>query len=228
MTTLAYAAASKSGFMIPGVFVVLEGIDGSGKSTTALELSRRLAERSLQSVVLREPTEKTDASREIRRILRTVKDIDAAISRELIDLFLIDRLWDLKHQIMPALKASKIVLLDRYFLSTAAYQSANSTDVQAIMQSYLNDNRIRIPDILIYLNLPIESALLRLAERRQLDAFETEARLNLVAHNYSTAITLLRESRPEVQIIELAHALGDEDYEILADTIAAAAARKRA
>jgi len=228
MTTLAYAAATRSGFMIPGVFVVLEGIDGSGKSTTALELSRRLAEHSLQSVVLREPTEKTDASREIRRILRTVQSVNAAVSRELLDLFLIDRLWDLKHQIMPALQAGKIVLLDRYFLSTAAYQSASSTDVQAIMQTYLGDERIRLPDILIYLTLPVESALLRLAERRQLDVFETETRLNLVAHNYSTAITLLRESRPDVQIIELAHALGDEDYEILSDTIAALAARKRA
>ncbi|MFZ5628645.1 MAG: dTMP kinase [Spirochaetota bacterium] len=214
--------------MVPGVFAVLEGIDGSGKSTTALELSRRLAERSLQTVVLREPTEKTDASREIRRILRTVQSVDATVSRELLELFLIDRLWDLKHQIMPALKAGQIVLLDRYFLSTAAYQSADSTDVQAIMQSYLGDERIRMPDVLIHLTLPVEAALMRLEERRQLDVFETETRLNLIAHNYGTAITLLREVRPEVQVIEMAHALADEDFEILADRIAAVAAKKKA
>ena len=213
--------------MATGVFAVLEGIDGSGKSTTALELSRRLEERSLQTVVLREPTEKTDASREIRRILRTVQSVDAAVSRELLDLFLIDRLWDLKHQIIPALKAGKIVLLDRYFLSTAAYQSANTTDVQAIMLSYLGDDRIRMPDILIHLTLPVEAALMRLEERRQLDVFETETRLNLIAHNYGTAITLLRESRPEVQVTELAHALGDEDFDLLTDKIAAVAAKKK-
>jgi dTMP kinase len=214
--------------MVPGVFVVLEGIDGSGKSTTAVELSRRLGERSLQTVVLQEPTGKTDASREIRRILRTVKNIDAAVNRELLDLFLIDRLWDLKHQILPELKAGKIVLLDRYFLSTAAYQSADSAGVQAIMQSYLGDDRIRMPDILIHLILPVEAALMRLEERRQLDVFETETRLNLIAHNYTTAINLLRESRPEVNVIELAHALANEDFEALSDCIAAAAAKKKA
>ncbi len=213
--------------MVLGVFAVLEGIDGSGKSTTAAEISRRLEERSLQTVVLREPTEKTDASREIRRILRTVKNIDAAVSRELLDLFLIDRLWDLKHQIIPALKAGKIVLLDRYFLSTAAYQAATTTDVQAIMQTYLGDERILMPDLLIHLSLPVEAALMRLEERRQLDVFETETRLNLVAHNYRIAINLLREARPEVQIAELNSALGDSDFEALADTIAAAAAGKR-
>jgi dTMP kinase len=214
--------------MVPGIFAVLEGIDGSGKSTTAVELSRRLAERSLQTVVLQEPTGKTDASREIRRILRTVKSVDAGVSRELLDLFLIDRLWDLKHQILPELKAGKIVLLDRYFLSTAAYQSADSAGVQAIMQSYLGDDRIRMPDILIHLTLPVEAALMRLEERRQLDVFETETRLNLIAHNYTTAINLLRESRPEVKVIELAHALADEDFEALSDSIAAAAAKKKA
>ena len=213
--------------MVSGVFAVLEGIDGSGKSTTAGEISRRLGERGFETVILREPTEKTDASREIRRILRTVKSVDAAVSSELLELFLIDRLWDLKHQILPALKSGKIVLLDRYFLSTAAYQSANTTDVQAIMQAYLGDERIVMPDILIYLTLPVEAALMRLEERRQLDVFETETRLNLVAHNYRVAINLLREARPEVHLTELAHVLGDDDFDTLADTIAAAAARKK-
>ncbi|HMY11844.1 MAG TPA: hypothetical protein PKC74_09470 [Turneriella sp.] len=84
-----------------------------------------------------------------------------------------------------------------------------------------------MPDILIHLTLPVEAALMRLEERRQLDVFETETRLNLIAHNYGTAITLLRESRPEVQVIELAHALGDEDFDLLADKIAAVAAKKK-
>lgn len=213
--------------MVTGVFAVLEGIDGSGKSTTALELSRRLEERGLRSVILREPTEKTDASREIRRILRTVRSVDADVSRQLLDLFLIDRLWDIRHQILPALKSGHIVLLDRYFLSTAAYQSANSAEVQTIMQAYLRDERIRMPDLIVHLTLPVEAALMRLENRRQLDVFETETRLNLIAHNYTTAIALLRESRSEVQIVEMAHVLRDEDFEILADTIADRATRKK-
>lgn len=209
-----------------GLFVVLEGIDGSGKSTTAAELKLRLEQRNYRCTVLREPTEKTDASREIRRILRTASSVDEALSKELLDLFLIDRIWDIKNQIAPALRAGQIVILDRYFFSTAAYQAHSVTEVQAIMHGYLSDDRIRMPDHLIHLTLPVEAALMRLEERRQLDVYETETRLNMIAHHYRVAINLLSEVRPEVQITEVAHALGSDDFSKLADELAAAYERK--
>lgn len=209
-----------------GVFVVIEGIDGSGKSTTATEVGRRLADRNFETVLLREPTEKTDASREIRRILRTVKNVDAQVSRELLDLFLIDRLWDIKTQIVPALRSGRIVLLDRYFFSTAAYQAMDNTEVQQIMRTYLEDQRILMPDLVIRLTLPVETAMMRLEERRQLDVFETESRLNLIAHNYTVAFNLLSEARPETEITELRHALEPADFDALADLVEAKARKK--
>lgn len=197
----------------------LEGIDGSGKSTTAAEINHRLQLKNLSCIVLREPTEKTDASREIRRILRTSSNIDERTSRELGELFLIDRLWDLENQIKPALAQRKIVLLDRYYLSTAAYQSADKVSVAKIMADYLADTRILTPHLLIYLNLPVAEAIARLSGRAERDAFENEARLTRVSSLYQEAISIFREARSETKIIEKTSPLTGLDYEGFAETI---------
>ena len=202
-------------------FVVFEGIDGSGKSTAAVEVQKRLEARGLRATLLREPTEKTDASREIRRILRTVKDIDARISAELLDLFLIDRLWDIEHQIKPALAAGSVVLLDRYYLSTAAYQAASTVETQKIMADYLSDKRILTPDTLIYLNLPVATALERLKGRAALDVFESEAKLSRIAERYAAAIASFKEARTEAIVIEKTGALLPADIDALSEAVAA-------
>ncbi len=185
-----------------GAFIVFEGIDGSGKSTTIGEICSHLEPHGFSCVALREPTEKTDASREIRRILRTAREVDAQMSSELLELFLIDRLWDLKHQILPALLAGKIVLLDRYFFSTAAYQAMDNSQIHAILNAYLANNQIRLPDLVVFLDLPVNVALARMNSRAQLDVFETEARLERIAANYREVFRQLNAMphKPEVDV----------------------------
>jgi|JI10StandDraft_1071094.scaffolds.fasta_scaffold39931_3 dTMP kinase len=199
-----------------GLFVVLEGIDGSGKSTAAAEISRRVEQQGVRVALLREPTEKTDASREIRRILRSVKEIDERISHELNDLFLIDRLWDIDTQIKPALAAGAVVLLDRYYLSTAAYQAATLEDTRRIMADYLGDERILTPDLLLYLNLPVQTALKRLTARRELDVFESEAKLSAIAGRYAEAIAIFRRERFKANVFEEEGELTAADFDRLA------------
>jgi dTMP kinase len=202
--------------LMSGLFVVFEGIDGSGKSTATAEIARRLTVQGARNVVLREPTEKTDASREIRRILRTVKDIDARISRELLDLFLIDRLWDLENQIKPALASGAVVLLDRYYLSTAAYQAAAVSETLEIMAGYLADSRILIPDLVVHLDLPVKTALGRLQQRRTLDVFESEAKLSGIAERYREAIAVFRRNCSAATVITETASLTDGDFDRLA------------
>ena len=208
---------------MPGKFIVFEGIDGSGKSTTIAEVADRLNAAGFKVLQLREPTEKTDASREIRRILRTAETIDAKISRDLLELFLIDRLWDIQHQIGPALRSGSTVLLDRYFISTSAYQAAGTEETLKIMRDYLGDSRVLKPDMLVFLNLPVKTAVSRLAGRGARDVFETEARLAAIANRYATAIEYLRSSEPAIAVRELAHELAERDFDELAAAITGAA-----
>ena len=202
-----------------GAFIVFEGIDGSGKSTAIGEISERLETQGFSCVALREPTEKTDASREIRRILRTAKEVDAKISKELLDLFLIDRLWDLKHQILPALFAGKIVLLDRYFFSTAAYQAMDNTQIQAILDDYLSNNQIRLPDLVVFLDLPVNIALARMKSRAELDVFETEARLQRVGGNYRQVFNRLNAEQNRIKVDVKTGELTAADFEALSARI---------
>ncbi len=208
---------------MPGKFIIFEGIDGSGKSTTIASVAAILEQAGHRTVQLREPTEKTDASREIRRILRTVEHIDARISSDLLDLFLIDRLWDIQHQIKPAMAAGATVLLDRYFISTAAYQAANDEETRQIMETYLGDTRILTPDMVVFLNPPVAVSLARLAARAERDVFETEARLTAIAARYAAAIRLLQEGKSACGVTEFKTELKTADFEALAHSIAGAA-----
>lgn len=206
---------------VRGVFVVFEGIDGSGKSTTVSEIHQRLIERGIRSVVLREPTEKTDASREIRRILRTATEIDDKISRDLLDLFLIDRLWDVRTQIEPAIHSGTVVLLDRYYLSTAAYQARDSEATREIMTGYFSESGIVKPDMLVYLDLPVKEAIARLGTRADKDVFETEARLTQIAERYTAAVRLFHGKYPKIPLINKKEPMQAADYEALAEQISA-------
>lgn len=170
-------------------------------------------------MVLREPTEKTDASREIRRILRTVTDIDKKINQDLLDLFLIDRLWDIRAQIEPAIHSGSVVLLDRYYLSTAAYQAQDIAATGKIMNDYFNEGRILEPDMLVYLNLPVKEAISRLGNRQNKDVFETESRLAQIAERYTEAIRLFHEKFPAIPVISKEKAMLAEDYDSLARKI---------
>lgn len=204
---------------VRGVFVVFEGIDGSGKSTTVSEIQGRLAERGIRSVVLREPTGKTDASREIRRILRTATEINDSVSHELLDLFMIDRLWDIRTQITPALQTGDVVLLDRYYLSTAAYQAEDTVTTRKIMGDYFSASQILKPDMLVYLDLPVHEAISRLGARENKDVFETESRLTQIAGRYAEAVRLFHEQFPKTPLVVRKDALRAEDYAALTEQI---------
>ncbi len=106
------------------LFIVFEGIDGSGKSTQAALLHRMLLSLGGDTVLLREPT----AGRwgvKIREMLGGEAALDP---EKQVELFMLDREEDARDNIRPALEQKKIVVMDRYYYSNAAYQGAGGLD----------------------------------------------------------------------------------------------------
>ncbi len=140
------------------MLIVIEGIDGSGKTTMAKFIEEELKKRGYDVVVFKEPTN----SEWGRRIRKAFKNRNLRPEDEL-ELFIKDRIWDVKYNILPALKAGKIVVMDRYYYSTIAYQGALGIDPDYIRK--LNEKIAPKPDLVIILDIKPETALERIRMR---------------------------------------------------------------
>jgi dTMP kinase len=144
-----------------GFFIVLEGVDGAGKTTQARLLARALEDRGLEVLLTQEPT-RGPYGQKLRQYL-------AGVHRHLspeeeLKLFLADRREHVREVIEPALAAGVIVISDRYYYSTAAYQGALGLDPARILA--LNEAFAPRPDLVLILTLPLKEALTRLAQSR--------------------------------------------------------------
>ena len=151
-----------------GLLIVLEGIDGSGKSTQCRMLADLLNKKGIANISLAEPT-RGKWGMKIRQLL--TKGRNGISSNEELEWFMNDRREDVKQNIEPALKAGKVVLMDRYYFSTAAYQGALGFDPEKIRVD--NERFAPIPDrVLIFHNSP-EKSLERIeSSREEKSAFE--------------------------------------------------------
>jgi len=150
--------------------IVLEGPEGAGKTTQLAILAERLRAQGRNVVCLREPggTPLGDA---VRAILLDPNQHITPRAEAL--LFMASRAQLVNDQIRPALESGAVVLLDRFFLSTYAYQvRGRGLDEAAIV----NANRLAtgglVPDLTIWLSLPIDEGLARAARRGEADRME--------------------------------------------------------
>ena len=112
-----------------GYLVVFEGIDGTGKSTHCRMLAEYLESKGFSTICLSEPTHGV-WGKKIRKIL--VEGRNGISPEEELALFINDRKEDVTLNITPALEQKKVVLIDRYYYSTAAYQGALGLDPEKI------------------------------------------------------------------------------------------------
>ncbi len=143
-----------------GLFIVIEGIDGAGKTTQAKLLVESLKKEKQDAVYLKEPNN-GKWGKKIRHI--AVHGREGVTPDEELQYFLSDREDDSKKNIIPALKAGKVVVMDRYIHSNMAYQGALGFDVGAIMEK---NRKFPQPDAVFYLDISPEDGLKRISGRK--------------------------------------------------------------
>jgi len=172
------------------VLINLEGIDGCGKSTQCKLLMEKFQEKDENVIVLKEPTNGKYGV----KLWEMLKGQRKATTEEILHLFVMDRKEHVNEKISPALNDGKIVLMDRYYYSTMAYQAAAGIDVDRIRK----DNEFAPkPDIVLIFDLPVDLAMKRVVGHSVADAFEKEEHLEKVRQAY-----LNLESDPLVRIID--------------------------
>lgn len=158
------------------LFITLEGVEGSGKSTQAERLARWLERETGAEVLLTREPGGTDVTKQIRELLA---DPDAILdSRAELLLFLADRAQHVATVIRPALERNAIVVCDRYIDSTIAYQSYGRGHDLALLET-LNAwaSTELMPDLTLWIDCDVEMGLARAVKRTggPGDRFENEA-----------------------------------------------------
>jgi dTMP kinase len=174
---------------VRGVFVALEGIDGSGTSTQAAMIHESLVAMGRRSVLTTEPTQGS-VGNVIRQIMtgRLLCSRDSrTVDRFLAYLFATDRFDHLNNDvdgILQYLAKGIDVVSTRYYFSSLAYHVVEDGDLEFV--SALNAG-FREPDLAIYLDCPLDAALGRLTRSRQLaERYENANKLALVKRNYDS------------------------------------------
>ncbi len=185
-----------------GQFIVLEGIDGSGKSTQARRLAENLKTKGFSVVLTREPAD-SPAGERLRKLAREGRK--GVSKEEETRLFQEDRAWHCRNVIEPGLARGDTVVSDRYWYSTVAYQGALGADPLAIAKE--SREKFPAPDFVIYLHVTPKEALRRILASRPdgpAAAYEKESFLQKVLERYEAQIEpawlVIDGTRPEEEL----------------------------
>ena len=160
---------------MPGRLIVFEGVEGAGKTTQLQRLCRRLDRIGIENSPFREPGG-TVLGDEIRSLLLQPGNAVAPSSEAL--LFMASRAQLIEERVRPALARGHVVLLDRFFLSTYAYQVVGrrleEDGVRAANALAVGD---LVPDVTILLMLSVSEGMARVGRRGARDRMESEPEL---------------------------------------------------
>ena len=133
-----------------GKLIALEGLDGVGKTTQARLLAHNLTHLGLPVILTREPTNGYFGQKIRQIIIHGRHDLTPAAE---LELFIADRREHVQEVIQPALAAGTIVITDRYYFSSMAYQGALGLDPWDIQRRH--EDFAPQPDLVIILELPL-------------------------------------------------------------------------
>jgi len=158
-----------------GVFICIEGLDASGKTTHARRLVRNLRRRGFDAVYTTEPSLGEIGSFIRKYILQRKRRVPSVVEAL---LFAVDRVDHVEKSIKPALEKGKSVVSDRYVYSSLAYQGAAGLDLKWIEEI----NRWALPpDLAIYIDVPPEVVVKRIKRKKSvMENLETQQRVRNV------------------------------------------------
>lgn len=178
--------------MEKGRFIVLEGIDGSGKSSQTGPLVRRLEERGLPCRETREPTGGPVGSL-IRQIFTGRVTADNRVIAALYAADRIDHLVNEVDGLCAAIDQGITVVSDRYYFSSYAYHSVDMDMDWVIQANSVSANLLR-PTVTVFLDVPVDIALERIRKNRFVEEiFDREDRLRRTRELYFDAFERLRD-----------------------------------
>jgi len=155
------------------LFVTFEGGEGSGKSSQAGVLYRRLCRLAIPALLTHEPGV-TSLGKKIARWLKWTQGVDISPVAELL-LFNTSRAQLVTEIIRPNLESGKVVICDRYADSTTAYQGyGRGLDLPMVVAVNEVGTRGLMPDLTVLLDMPVKEGLARKRGERR-DRFEGEA-----------------------------------------------------
>lgn len=192
-------------------FIVFEGLDGSGTSTQAALLEKRLIQEGHPCHLTSEPSA-GPVGQMIRQAFKGRLRFSQASDRfdqQMAHLFSADRFDHLYNEwdgVVPMLVRGMTVISTRYFFSSYAYHCTREEDwalVERLNRDFPN------PDLLVYLRNPVAESVRRLQARATLDSYETPDKLSQVSanydrilHGYSGHKVVLDATRPPQDIHE--------------------------
>lgn len=172
------------------MLVNLEGIDGCGKSTQSKLLREKLEGEGEKVIILKEPTKRPHG----QKLWDVLHGKRKASNEEILELFVLDRKQHVEEKIQPALDDGTVILMDRYYYSSMAYQVAGGIDVEEIREKHVFAPK---PDVVLIFDLPVSVALERVKGHSDADEFEKEEHLEKVREAY-----LDLENDPLVRIVD--------------------------
>lgn len=201
----------------PGKFVVIEGIDGSGKTTQAARLVNYLSSKGIKSVYTKEPTDEI-TGKLIRRILIGEISMPKVAFQY---LFAADRAV---HQVQLAeyLKKDLIVVSDRYFWSSAVYGMVDrgisyknkDQDLLLVALSILSMyHRFLVPDYTFYVKVSTQEAIKRISKtKKDLEIYEKDSKLEKLRQGYEW---VAKKFAKEITVVDGERAVGEVTREII-------------
>ncbi len=155
-----------------GVFICIEGIDGSGKTTAARRVVKALMEKGYDAVYTAEPSKGVFGNIVKKSILQGTKRFPKVLEAV---IFAVDRVDHIENEIRPQLNAGRIVVCDRYLYSSIAYQGTSRRMLEWVRE--INKHAIK-PDLAIYIDVPPEVMVDRIKRKKSvMETWETQKRV---------------------------------------------------